>query len=70
MTVCLLLYKHVDDTEIQERDSNCPEFMQIHTPWQPQPQCQEAPLQWHHLVQEGSLQPILPAKANNINPQQ
>ena len=45
MTVCLLLYKHVDDTEIQERDSNCPEFMQIHTPWQPQPQCQEAPLQ-------------------------
>jgi len=35
--------------------------MKIHKPWQPQQQCQGAPLRSHHSKQEGSLQPGPPA---------
>lgn len=37
-------------------------FMHMDKPWQPQLQCQEPPLQLHHLEQGVSLQPTQPAK--------
>lgn len=40
--------------------------IQMDRPWLPQLQCQEAPLQLHHLEQGVSLQPTQPAKKNPI----